>query len=271
MRNTFIVPILLFLMIGCNTKSKKQDSIEKTKLEIEQQLIQDSIYKADENIVISDIEFGISESEYNIKSKIFIEALKDSGSNYPKLGKLNFELLPRFTEDSLYSLAFRFWSPHGFNKSNITLINEEYTALVNILKIKYSEPDIHDIFNHVRLDLKDFDTVLERSEKDKLNLCSIKYDPNKESVRYYSYDIWHIGNKNIEIRLYFSYGINLDDWTVDYNWRSLYLTIYQRNIYNRFQKEILEKEKIKEQEKRRIEEEKKKKEKEDIEKAIKVL
>ena len=85
MKSTCIISLLLLLTIDCRIKSRKQveiknlhindslklvyqqDNIQKAKLEIEQQLIQDSIIKEEEKIAISDIRFGISRSEYNIK------------------------------------------------------------------------------------------------------------------------------------------------------------------------------------------------------------
>lgn len=115
MKNKCIISLLLILTISCSTKSRKQeeirnshkrdslklvyqqDSVQKAKLEIEHQLIQDSIVKEEEKIAISDINFGITRSEYNIKEKAFLNSLLDIEANRYKIGEFSFKLLPCFT------------------------------------------------------------------------------------------------------------------------------------------------------------------------------
>lgn len=280
MKNTCIISLLLFLTIGCSIKSRKQveiknlhindslklvyqqDSIQKAKLEIELQLIQDSIIKEEEKIAISDIRFGISRSEYNIKEKEFLKSFLNKENNRHRIGNFAFDIIPCFTENnSLYRVCLQ----GNTHRTNGPHFQWEYESLYKVFSGKYSEPKIHN--GLPKWNQKDHELVWEHQKSDYIKPCGI----NDLRSRYYECDIWDIGNKRIEIRLYFtgkySYYSGSNDIipnSFEYNWRELALVIYQKDIL-----EILEEKKLIQSQKET--EENKRKEKEEIEKAINAL
>jgi hypothetical protein len=112
MKNIFIISILLVLIVGCNTKLRKQEeirilhlrdslkivfqqeSIQQVKLKKEKQLIQDSIIKVEEKIAISDIKFGISQYEYKVKEKVFLKSFFNKEYDSYQIGDFRFDLIP---------------------------------------------------------------------------------------------------------------------------------------------------------------------------------
>ena len=279
MKNTCIISLLLILTISCSTKSRKQeeirnlhikdslklvyqqDSIQKTKLEIEQQLIQDSIIKEEEKIAISDICFGINQSEYKIKEKVFLKSLLNKEYNHHQIGNFRFDLIPCFTGDnSLYRLCLK-----GDRKYSYDLnVQREYESLISVLRAKYSEPNIH--YGLPNWNEKNHELVWEHEESDFIP-CGFTALRNL----YYDCDKWEIGNKRIEVRLYFdgnyeyySGSSEIIPNTYSYKWTQLALVIYQINTLEKLEKEKME---INNKELN----ESKKKEKEDIENAIKAL
>lgn len=266
----FVISIFLVFIIGCSTKTRKQeeiknlhiqDSIQKAELEIERQLIQDSINKKEEKIAISDIYFGINQSEYRIKEKVFLKSLLNKEYNYYQIGNFRFDLIPCFIGDnSLYRICLK-----GDRKYSYDLnVQSEYESLISVLRAKYSEPNIHNGLPN--WNEQNHELVWEHEKSDYIP-CGFTALRNL----YYDCAIWKIGNKRIEVRLYFDGNYEYYSGSRDiipnsysYKWKQLALVIYQIDAL-----EKLEKEKIEINNKELNEREKK--ENEDIEKAIKVL
>jgi hypothetical protein len=164
------------------------------------------------------------------------------------------------TKGFLYYLCFRgYKSTYG--------IERDYESLISVLCAKYSNPDIH--YGLPNWDEKNADLVIEHQKSDYIETCGY----SSPGIHYYDCDIWEIGNKRIEVRLYFygkfeSYSSNSVYVTAPnsykYIWKHLSLVIYQKDTLERLEKEKMD---IDDKEIN----ERKKKEKEDIEKAIKAL
>jgi hypothetical protein len=281
MKKPYVIYILLVLLIGCNSNSKKQkelrnlqvrdslkavyqnDSIQKAKLEHEQRMIQDSIIKKEEKIAISDINFGITRSEYKIKEKVFLKSLLNKEYNHYQIGNFRFDLFSCFTENnSLYSLYFE-----GERKYSYYLnVQDDYQSLISVLRAKYSVPNIHNGLPN--WNEKNHELVWEHEQSDYKKPCGFK----AIRYRYYDCDIWEIGKKRIELRLYFEgkYEYYKNDNhdiipnSFKYDWKQLVLVIYQKDT-----QEKLEKEKLDNYEKELND--RKMREKEELDKAIKIL
>jgi hypothetical protein len=257
MKNTFIISLLLILAIGCSTNSRKQeeiknlhikdslklvyqqDSIRKAKLEIEQQIIQDSIIKEEEKIAISNINFGINKYDYKTKEKIFLESLYNREHNDHQIGNFRFKMIPCFSNNnSLYRICLKGEKMYSYYLN----VRDGYESLYSVLCAKYSEPDIH--YGLPNWNESNHELVWEHQINDYIP-CGFNAIRNL----YYECDIWDIGNKRIEIRLYFDgkseiYISNGERIYIPnsykYDWKQVALVIYQKDILEKLKKEKMD-------------------------------
>jgi hypothetical protein len=265
MKKLFVISIFLVLIIGCNTKSRKQEeqrnlhlrdslklvyekvSLQKINLEKEQQLIQDSIIKEKEKIAISDINFGISHFNYKLKEKNFLKSCQHEELELYYLGEFRFHMKGIFnSNDSLYCIILE-----GDRKSAIynsdfgkQEIKRDYDALYSILKEKYSSPNV----NYSLPDLDNENPFLWK------NFTYDLYQRYGDDSHYCECTKWEIGKKKIEIILKI----------MPRKWNAISLIIYREDMATRVEDKNR---KLDDLENQKIET----KEKEDIEKAIKVL
>lgn len=152
MKNSFILFFLIFSILSCNQKSKKQallrqkqtqDSIqiiEKERIAAElnrNQLRLDSIIREEEKIAISDINFGITETEFKEKKSFF---LKECNTNYRySLGEFGFsDIYGSFYDNKLYEIILKGDKVRYDEYDRI--MSDQYKFLMSILKQKYNEP-----------------------------------------------------------------------------------------------------------------------------------
>jgi len=261
MKKLFIISIFLVLIIGCNTKSRKQeeqknlhirdslklvyekDSLQKVHLEKEQQLIQDSIVKINEKVAIADINFGINHFNYNQKEKNFLKSCQHEEGGLYYLGEFYFNMNGIFnSNDSLYCIILE-GNRESINDYGKQQIKRDYDALYSILEKKYSSPKVNS-------------GIPEMNDENQFS-WNYTYDLYKRygnNSHYCECTKWEIGKKKIEIILKF----------VPSKWIAISLIIYREDMATRVENKNKE---LYDLENQKIDT----KEKENIEKALKVL
>ena len=239
MKNTCIISLLIVLIIGCSTKSRKQeeiknlhikdslklvsqqDSIQKAKLEKEKQILLDSINKEREKVAIADINFGINHFNYKVKEKNFLKSCQYEGGGLYYLGGFRFNMEGIFnSNDSLYCIILK------GNKQSISdygkqEVKRDYNLLYSILKEKYSSPNV----NYGIPDMHEESSFMwEHSTSASYG----KYgEDSYQTYHYCECAKWEIGRKIIEIRLKWYYKKVI----------SVILVIYRDDITTRVENE----------------------------------
>lgn len=156
MKFSILSIIFMLLLVGCGVSTRKQEQEkEQIKLQHYQDSIQleyqkvneallrakqakkDSINRIEEKIAISNINFKISQTEFNRLKSAFLRKCKSS-SRY-KLGEFNFKSMTgSFYENKLHSTVL-FGSKVSYDNFDRTIL-KQYSSLAYILTEKYGYP-----------------------------------------------------------------------------------------------------------------------------------
>jgi len=193
---SFLVLMLIMLIQSCGSNEEKKtmdkqkerekvikDSIElvKTIQRQREQAVKDSIIEIEQNVALGDILFDISEKEFNKRKGVFLKKCRLPEYEFYKgltiitykLGEYGFgDMYGWFYRDSLYNIRLR--GPIVDYDEYDRIMPDQFEALMNLLKAKYSEPSSY-------LGLPKWNEL----EKGYFRRCAI----------------WNIGSKTIEVRI----------------------------------------------------------------------